>query len=224
MADFPARRLDALTTGCPGPTVMENGPIASRPPARLQSGWFLMADLEDLLLRISKGDTHALSDLYDRLAGMVYALALRILGDPGQAENTVQMVFLTIWKKASRYDENRSSARTWILTMARNQAIDEWRRLNRRRPAEELDQLTLIDTQGPDPLTSTLEGERSALVREALESLPGEQRQALLLAYFSGLSHSQIAEHLGTPLGTVKTRIQLGLDKLERKLRPSMAP
>ncbi len=179
-----------------------------------------MADLEDfLLVEVSKGDSEALSELYDRLAGIVHALALRVVGDPARAENTVQKVFLTIWKKAHLYDANRSSAKTWIFSIARNQAIDEWRRLKTRRRTEELDELTLVDSGKLDPLTSTIEGERSVLVREALDSLPGEQRQALLLAYFSGLSHSQIAEHLETPLGTVKTRIQLGLNKLRRKLR-----
>ena len=182
-----------------------------------------MSNLEDLLVEVSNGDTEALSDLYDRLAGIVHALTLRIVGDSARAENTVQKVFLTIWKKAHLYDTSRASARTWILSVARNQAIDEWRRLKNQRQTEELDQLTLVDTGEPDPLTSTIEGERSALVREALESLPSEQQQALLLAYFSGLSHSQIAQQLETPLGTVKTRIQLGLGKLRRKLRPRMA-
>ncbi len=130
---------------------------------------------------------------------------------------------MNVWKKAHLYDTSRSSAKTWILSIARNQAIDEWRRLKNQRQTEDLDQMILIDVRRPDPLTSTIEGERSALVRDALESLPGEQKQALLLAYFSGLSHSQIAEQLETPLGTVKSRIQLGLGKLRRKLRPRMA-
>ena len=183
-----------------------------------------MAQVEDLLVGISKGDAQALSDLYDQLSGVIHALTLRILGDPAVAENTVQKVFLTIWKKASQYDGDRSSAKTWIFSIARNQAIDEWRRLKRHRSNQELDQLKLIDKGSPDPLNHTIEQEQSALVREALESLPAEQRQALLLSYFSGLSHTQIAEHLETPLGTVKTRIQLGLHKLKRKLRPRMTP
>ena len=183
-----------------------------------------MADLEDsLLVEVSKGDSEALSELYDRLAGIVHALALRVVGDPARAENTVQKVFLTIWKKAHLYDASRSSAKTWIFSITRNQAIDEWRRLKTRRRTEELDELTLVDSGKLDSLTSTIEGERSTLVREALDSLPEDQRQALLLAYFSGLSHSQIAQHLEAPLGTVKTRIQLGLNKLRRKLRPRMA-
>ena len=103
-----------------------------------------MADLEDLLLvEVSKGDSEALSELYDRLAGIVHALALRVVGDPARAENTVQKVFLTIWKKAHLYDASRSSAKTWIFSIARNQAIDEWRRLKTRRRTEELDELTL---------------------------------------------------------------------------------
>ncbi len=182
-----------------------------------------MDDLGELLVEVSNGDSEAFSQLYDRLAAIIHALALRIVYDPTRAESTVQQVFLTIWNKANLYDADRSSARTWIFSIARNQAIDEWRRLKTRRRTEELDQLTLVDTGKLDPLASTIQAEHSALVRQALNSLPGEQRQALLLAYFSGLSHSQIAEHLETPLGTVKTRIQLGLNKLRRKLRPRMA-
>ena len=201
---------------------VETRPIARNHEKRLQSGRFLMADLEDLLLEVSKGDTKALSELYDRLAGIVNALALRVVGDPARAENTVQRVFLTIWKKAPLYDASRASAKTWIITIARNQAIDEWRRQKGRLQTQELDRLNLADTVKPDPLSEGIRQERSTLVREALDSLPREQKQPLLLAYFSGLSHSQIAQHLETPLGTVKTRIQLGMDKLRRKLRPRL--
>ncbi len=195
--------------------------IASQAPLDLQFGTCSMGNLEELLTRVARSDTEALSELYDRLAGIVHALALRIVQDSTLAENTVQKVFLTVWHKAHMYDSSRASVRTWILSIARNHSVDEWRRQQRRMESRDLDQLSLADpVNGNNPLSRAIQDERSALVREALDSLPQDQKQALLLAYFSGLSHTQIARHLEAPLGTVKTRIQLGMDKLRRKLRP----
>src|SRR5262249_30473398 len=157
---------------------------------------------------IGRGDGGALRVLYDRCAGRVLAIALRVLGSRGDAEEIVQEVFIQVWNRAGDYDPERGGALAWVVTMARSRAIDRLRsRGAQARAAAALD---------PDPLTppppSELAEERQLRERvgAALATLPVEQRRAIELAYFEGLSQSEIAGVTGDPLGTVKTRVRLG--------------
>ena len=183
------------------------------------------ADLSDpkssdqvLLERVAGKDSQALADLYDRYAAVALALAGRILGDRSEAEDVLQIVFTRIWKDAARYDPAKGSPTSWILSWVRNGAIDRLR----RREALQRATLHSIDhapgghggSQGHDD-PSAEERER---LKKAVSSLPADQRQVIELAYFEGLSQTQIAQRLGEPLGTVKTRVRLGMNKLRQAL------
>jgi RNA polymerase sigma-70 factor (ECF subfamily) len=168
---------------------------------------------EALLVAIARGDRRALKRLYERLAGQALAVALRVLRSRGEAEEIVQDVFVEVWQKAGRYDPARGSPRTWVLAIVRNRSID----LVRSRQVE--DRTTSEAGVQPDaPTASPLEEVEARQVRErirqALSSLPPEQRRTLELAYFEGLSQSEIAERLSDPIGTVKSRIALAMRKL----------
>lgn len=161
----------------------------------------------------------ALEALYDAYHRQALGLAYRILQDRGDAEDIVQEVFLAAWRASDRYDPGRGSLRTWILAMVRNRAIDLLR-ARRRAPVSPLDERfdRPDETDVPDLVVTQLDGQRAWA---ALASLPPEQRQVIELAYFSGLSHSEIADRLATPVGTVKGRIRLALDRLRTMLRPA---
>ena len=171
--------------------------------------------------RAASGDGAALAALYDSHARRVYSLALRILGDEGDAEDVLQEVFTQAWRQARRYDESRGTVAAWLLTMARTRAIDRLRAREARpdSAAAPLDDAwgdRLAESIDPaDALAATRDAER---VRGALQQLPVLQRLAIELAYFEGLTQSQIAERLEQPLGTIKTRIRLGLLKLRDAL------
>ncbi len=158
-------------------------------------------------------------ELYDRYAGLAYAVALRILGDPGRAEDVVQEAFLKIWTNAAGFDPKRGSLRTWLITAVRNRAIDYLR----GRGAHERQELELpAELAGSgarsDPWREvSLSLERMA-VREAVGSLPAEQRQAVQMAYFGGYSQAEIADMTNVPLSTVKGRMRLALEKLSSYL------
>jgi RNA polymerase sigma-70 factor (ECF subfamily) len=171
--------------------------------------------------RVASGDSTALSALYDAHAGAIYSLALRVVGDEADAEDVLQEVFTQAWRQASRYDASRGSVAAWLLTMARTRAIDRLR-ARRARPdsAATTGDEALLDLSAPvvdpgDALESARDAER---LRQALGELPLLQRLAIELAYFEGLTQSEIAERLEQPLGTVKTRIRLGLLKLRDSL------
>jgi RNA polymerase sigma-70 factor (ECF subfamily) len=172
-------------------------------------------DDADLVSRVSQGDERAFLALYDRHAAHVYALALRILGDTMLAEETTQDTFLKLWSRSRQYLAERGSLVVWLLTIARRTALDRLR-LEARRPA-------LSDSTDPDeawqeiPDASTLSEEnRWRSVHFSVQSLPEDQRQVIELAYYHGLSQSEIAETLGWPLGTVKTRLRAGVEHLRR--------
>jgi RNA polymerase sigma-70 factor (ECF subfamily) len=174
----------------------------------------------DLVIQLAAGSQEALAALYDRYGRLAYSVALRILGDPGRAEDAVQDAFLKIWTHASSFDARRGSLRTWLLASVRNRSIDYLR----GRGAHERQELELqpaLAEVGPrsDPWREvSLSLERTA-VREAMSSLPAEQRQAVELAYFAGYSHREIADMTSVPLSTVKGRMRLALEKLSSYLQ-----
>jgi len=170
------------------------------------------------IARMAGGDDQALGELYDRHAKPVYSLALRILQDSADAEDVVQEVFSQAWRQAARYDVSRGAVAAWLLAVARSRAIDRLRS-RRARPdhADEVSADAAIDASAP-PDMEILSAERIARVRAALDTLPMLQRIAIELAYYEGLTHTEIAARLEQPLGTVKTRIRLALTKLRDTL------
>ena len=176
------------------------------------------------MARLAQGDQEALGDLYDRHARPVYALALRILQDPADAEDIVQEVFAQAWTQATRYEVTRGAVSAWLLTVARSRAIDRLR-ARRARPDRAGIHLSPADIVDPvaRPDTQLLSSEQVRVVRAALAKLPLLQRVALELAYYEGLTHSEIAEQLEQPLGTVKTRIRQALLKLRDTMTETLA-
>ena len=174
--------------------------------------------------RIEARDPDALGELYDRYGGRLLGLAQRILGAGGEAEEVVQEVFLYVWRAAASFDPQRGSVLTWLLIVTRSRAID---RLRTRRPsgARETPMRSLEELgEGPasrDDVEADSAGrEWQSLCRAAIGELPADQRRALELAYFEGLTQEEIAAKTSTPLGTVKTRVRLGLMKLRERMRP----
>ncbi|MBA2519576.1 MAG: sigma-70 family RNA polymerase sigma factor [Chloroflexia bacterium] len=174
-----------------------------------------------LVARIGRGDVAAFELLYDRYARSVYAMAAHML-DPEKAEEVVQEVFLRLWHKAHQFDPSRSAFRTWFMAIARHQALHE---LRRRGGSQQITVSGDIDRILAETADEAIDVEEQAWRRErddtalrALGCLPAEQRQVLVLAYFGGLSQSAIADHLQVPLGTVKKRTRLGLNKLRAAL------
>ncbi len=178
----------------------------------------------EILERVAGGQLDALEDLYDRYRTMAYAIALRITGDGALAEDVVQDAFLGAWRNAARYAESRGSVKTWLLSIVHHRAVDAVRR---RRPTTELPEredvpppsLTLPDIWAE--VAGRLEREA---VLDAISQLSDVQREAIELAYFGGLTQQEIAERTDTPLGTVKSRIRLGLLALRRGLLGKVEP
>jgi RNA polymerase sigma-70 factor (ECF subfamily) len=174
---------------------------------------------EEVMLLVQGGSPRAFELLYDRHGGAAFSLAYRMVGNRVMAEDISQEAFLSIWRSRLRYDLRRGSVRTWVLGIVHNRAIDALRRSlvhDRRRETAEG-----IEERQEAPERTEVEAarrEEARNVRSALEALPEEQRRTIELAYFGGFSHSQIAELLDMPIGTVKGRMRLGLDKLRRQL------
>ena len=181
----------------------------------------LEQDDRELIAEIARRRSEALERLYERYRMVVYHLALKILDNRESAEEVVLEVFWQVWRDAERYDAQRGSVGAWIATVARSRAIDALR-ARRGNPAAEEDIEKALLTADPagDPETQTTLGQRAEFVRSALESLPSDQRAALELSFFNGLSHAEIAERLQEPLGTIKTRIRSALLRLRERLRP----
>jgi RNA polymerase sigma-70 factor (ECF subfamily) len=171
---------------------------------------------EELLEAIAEGDEAALGTLYDRFGRVAYGVALRVLRDQALAEDAVQEAFLAIWRSADSYRRERAKPSAWLLTLVHRRAVDLVRREDRRR-AEPLGEAP-EDVAAAVPEEVQLR-ERRAAVQSALRSLPEDQRQALELAYYGGYTQSELATHLGVPLGTVKSRMFAGLTRL-RELVP----
>ncbi len=167
-----------------------------------------------MLGRIGRGDYRAFEVLYDRYGGPVYSLAAKMLRDPRAAEEVAQEVFLAIWRGASDFDPNRGSARAWILSLAHHKSVDAVRR-HRLRVTEPLAETMTADADVAGDATRSVE---EAQVRKALEALSDGQREAIVLAYYGGYTQHEIAERLGVPLGTVKTRMRDGMLRLRAAL------
>lgn len=163
------------------------------------------------------GDSSALAELYDRYGSLVYSVALRILRSPADAEDAVQQAWVQVWKTAPSYDPQRGSVAAWILTVGRSRALDLYRSLGSRRRAETHAEAAPTATP-EDPVRGAAMSQLGARVRGALEALSPQQRQVLEIAYFEGLSQSQIAERLKAPLGTVKSWTRQGLTRLKELL------
>ena len=170
------------------------------------------------LARVVQGDAEALGALYDRHGRVVFGLLYRMLGSPEAAEEVAQDAFHAVWRRAGTYRSDRGSVRAWLLTIARNAAID-WRRTKGKRLEREaaIDEATVLvdEIRVEDRVIATLGAER---VRAAVAALPPEQREVLSLAFWSGLSQTEIAARTAVPLGTVKSRVRLGMAKLRERL------
>lgn len=171
---------------------------------------------EDLVAAVAGGDEAALAGLYDRYARTAYRLALRVLRDPTLAQDAVQDAFLAVWRTAAAFDPERGRAQTWLLTLVHRRAVDVVRREQRRR-AEPLPAQLMEPSEGGADEAADLR-ERRRRVQAALARLAPDQRQALELAYYGGLSQSELAERLGVPLGTIKSRMHVALAKLRELL------
>ena len=186
----------------------------SSPDARRVRNIAEAVEAADLIRRMTEGDAEALGALYDLYGRVVFAVIYRMVALPEVAEEVTQDVFHVVWRRAQSYDAARGAVRSWLLTIARNAAID-WRRANSARGARERalrDAVELVDELRVDERVSLrLRDER---VRSAVLALPAEQRQVLDLAFWSGLSQSEIAQRTGIPLGTVKSRVRLAMAKL----------
>jgi RNA polymerase sigma-70 factor (ECF subfamily) len=180
---------------------------------------------EELMTLVGDKDQAAFEVFYDRHGGPAFSLALRIVGDRGLAEDVAQEAFLSIWRSKAGYDSARGSVRSWTLGIVRNRAIDALRRAATPAPRLDLDDDGVLEAQrSPEPATDgeAIRRETASQVRSVLRSLPTEQSQVIELAYFGGFSHSEIAKMLEMPLGTVKGRMRLGLEKVRATLAESM--
>jgi RNA polymerase sigma-70 factor, ECF subfamily len=182
-----------------------------------------MADRE-MIARISRRDQSAFSALYDRMSGPLYSLATKMLGDPAEAQDALQDVFLQIWSRAATYDPEQSSVFSWTVLLTRSRVIDRLRARGRRSrvvvaSTEDTPTTVAGDASTVESAADTAEkNDEAARVRHVLNNLPSEQREAIELAFFEHLSHHEIAARLGQPLGTVKARIRRGLLKLRERL------
>ena len=179
---------------------------------------------EEVMQLVQDGSPRAFELLYDRHGGAAFSLAYRMVGNRVTAEDVTQEAFLSIWRSRMRYDQTRGSVRTWVLGIVHNRTIDALRRNvvhDRRR--ETMDG---VEERHEAPERTEVEAarrEESRTVRNALDTLPDDQRRTIELAYFGGFSHSQIAELLDEPVGTIKGRMRLGLDKMRRQLAQGYA-
>lgn len=183
----------------------------------------VLVDADLALVRaVAANDPGAMGRFYDRFSGLVVAVALRMFRDRGEAEELAEDVFVELWQRAGQYDAARGSVATWIATVTRSRGIDRLRR-RQRQQARELGDDLRPSADGwrseDDPLTSLAGAEERRQVRELLDALTAEQRQALELAYFEGLTHGEVATRLSRPLGTVKSHIRQGLIRLRNALR-----
>ncbi len=166
-----------------------------------------------LIARIRAGDQGAMAAFYDRYSSVVYAVAMRVLGETAAAEDVLQEVFIQLWRRPEAFDAGRGRMSAWLAVITRHRAIDV---LRKRRPAEELDEVMVSVDAGLE--NAAARNQAMDKVRKVLGGLPGEQRKALEMAFFEGLTHTEIAARTGEPLGTVKTRIRAALISLRKAM------
>jgi RNA polymerase sigma-70 factor (ECF subfamily) len=190
-------------------------PPPTRPPTDAESRQ------AELIRGVAEGDNQALASLYDATSRTVYGLLLRILSDPSSAEEVLLDVYAQVWRQAAGYSPERGRPLAWLTTIARSRAIDRLRRTRQEHRREAPLDEALRSAGGESVEQGVLAGEVGAVVRAALAALAPEQRDVIELAYYGGMSHSEIAAARGLPLGTVKTRTRLGLTRLREILRPA---
>ncbi len=175
---------------------------------------------EELMPLVGRKDPEAFEVLYDRHGGAAYSLAYRIVGNRAAAEEVTQEAFISVWRSGARFDAARGSVRSWLLSVVRNRAIDFLRSRAGKAPKLTFDDDSVLEQRPAEESTEgeALERETAAELRGALGKLPGEQSKVIELAYFGGFSHSEIAQILGLPMGTVKGRMRLGLEKIRGEL------
>ncbi|MGA7576462.1 MAG: sigma-70 family RNA polymerase sigma factor [Terriglobales bacterium] len=166
-----------------------------------------------LVTAIRSGDQGAMAALYDRFSSIVYSVALRVLQDTGAAEDVLQDIFMQLWRNPGAFDASRGNMAAWLAVITRHRAIDA---LRRRRPENDIEDVVV--SVEPDMASDADRSRAMDKVRGALRTMPSSQRSALEMAYFEGLTHSEIADRTGEPLGTIKTRIRTGLLSLRKVL------
>lgn len=213
--------------GTPGVRKIDRAEDAALPYDSPSAAFAQMTDAA-LMVAVRAGDAAAFSALYDRYADLVFSASLRILGDRQLAEDTTQDVFIRVWQRPELFVAARGRFPGWLMSITRNRSVDELRSRGRRlrreasAPADSDDDLTAdlpTEARSDDPAWSAQLHDEQARVRAALREIPTEQRAALTMAYFQGLTQQEIAEALSEPLGTIKTRIRLGMQKLRRSLK-----
>jgi RNA polymerase sigma-70 factor (ECF subfamily) len=180
---------------------------------------------EELMPLIGEKDPEAFEVFYDRHGGVAYSLAYRIVGEKAAAEDVTQEAFISIWKSGARFDRARGSVRSWMLSIVRNRAIDALRSRAGKAPKLTFDDDAILEQRPSEELTDdeAMRRETATELRGALGELPGEQSKVIELAYFGGFSQSEISRMLGVPLGTVKGRMRLGLEKIRGELAEGLA-
>jgi RNA polymerase sigma-70 factor (ECF subfamily) len=180
---------------------------------------------EELMPLIGEKDPEAFEVFYDRHGGVAYSLAYRIIGEKAAAEDVTQEAFISIWRSGARFDRARGSVRSWMLSIVRNRAIDALRSRAGKAPKLTFDDDAILEQRPAEERTEeeAMRRETATEIRGALGELPGEQSKVIELAYFGGFSQSEISRMLGVPLGTVKGRMRLGLEKIRGELAEGLA-
>jgi RNA polymerase sigma-70 factor (ECF subfamily) len=180
---------------------------------------------EELMPLIGAKDAEAFEVFYDRHGGVAYSLAYRIVGEKAAAEDVTQEAFISLWRSGARFDRARGSVRSWMLSIVRNRAIDFLRSSTGKAPKLDFDDDAVLEQRPSDELTEdvAIQHETASEVRGVIERLPGDQSKVIELAYFGGFSQSEIARMLGVPLGTVKGRMRLGLEKIRGEIAEGLA-
>jgi len=179
------------------------------------------ADLGALLARVAIGDRSSFRRLYDATAPSLLGVALRILRDRTRAEDVVQEAFVNVWHRAATYRESAGAPMTWLTAIVRNRALDALRSESRHGAdslTDDEDAMLDIEDERPGPMALLTQAADALAIRACLETIDGSQRQCLALAYYHGLSHSEMAAHLGSPIGSVKVWLRRGLEKIRRCL------
>ncbi len=180
---------------------------------------------EDLMQLVRRGDARAFEAVYDRHAGAAFSVAYRMVGRGNVAEDVVQEAFLSIWRSGARYERARGSVRTWVLGIVHHRAIDQLRRTSVHAKRRASDEGIEERVEAPERTENEVaRREEADTIRSAMDNLPAEQSHVIELAYFGGFTHTEIAEMLETPVGTVKGRMRLGLEKLRNHLRTLELP